>query len=103
MNTQINAETQTQSKYTAVDMSELKDSKCEKVNELFKFFEANRENLKYSKHGYREKLRTAFQEQSGLSISDGSFRQCLSFFRKTHNCPLEISTPHYLSQKKTKA
>ena len=97
MSTEV--ETQTTPKYTTVDMSELRESARKKSDEVMEFFEANRENLKYSKHGYRERLRQAFQEQSGMTISDSAFRQCLCLFRKTRDCPLQISTPHYKSVK----
>lgn len=85
--------------YSVVDLKQSPKTPSAKQVELYKFLEVNRENLKYSKRGYRETLRQAFQEQSGIQITDCSFRQYLTQFRKTHDCPLEISTPHYKSSK----
>ena len=87
-------------KYSLVNMEK---SETNTVRELTEFFEVNRENLKYSKRGYRERLRQAFIEQSGINVSDSQFRSVLSKFRQIHNCPLEISTPQYKSVKERRA
>ena len=84
------------SKYTFVDLSEY--SSATHI-ELMKFFDVNRVNVQYSKRGYRERLRQAFEEQSGLTISPSVFRQKLYYFRKEYNCPVVISNPLYKSVK----
>lgn len=75
-----------------------KDAAARK-EKLFNFLDQHRDDVKYSRKGYKQRVLDAFEQETGIHYSVETFGLYLSEFRKTFNCPLQYCENKYYTPK----
>ena len=66
------------------------------------WIDKHREDIKYATKGYVQKVKDAYEKESGNSLTTWQFRRLLDTYRATHNCPIEYVENKYYKPNRSK-
>ena len=70
--------------------------------DFVKWLDKHREDIKHATKGYVQKVKDAYEAESGNRFTTWHFRRMIDMYRTTHNCPLEYVENKYYKPNRSK-